>query len=513
MMNSEPLTQRLTSLPALGVTALASFLIYDLIGVFSLILCVEAILFAQLILAWSLHERRRDGLLLVGAVLAMLACFRVAYISTEAAWWAFRSRETDPLPVMLVWRFGILALHPRAMDRFRRLVMTRIPQDRAWRIGLTLATLALLAVLFTALHSIHIARDGADWILRARQPDTWHNYLREPLAVGLYRGAYLLVNSFAYVNSYRVIAGISILAGVWSAFWYIRWTREIGLDDWRRTLAYLLAAAASGWALMGFAHIDVYPALMLGTLPLMYYTQRYWNGSISLAIPALWLSFAFALHLSVGWLFPAFALLPFLRKGVRAGLRDAILFAAAFVGSQALFWGALIVFRFDASLALFVERLHEQFHVGPERLSFVPMERWLLAPRLHHLANVYLYLGVALIPLVPLALLRMMKRPSRETLFWLIAAGSYFIYSFTWNADRSFPEDWDLFAPMIPPAVFWITSVLLKGSGQRTVDGGRNDESEWDLVAVYLVAAGTLPFVFSQIWYHHTTPFLLQRMF
>lgn len=503
--------QRFASLPALALVALLLPFAYLLdlsaglpgaLHPAQAAFLLELLVLLQLLAAWRLHPSKAFAA--VAYLLVALMAFRYVYgvVGNAGLFWCFRIDES--LGALgygfpLLWFTGsVIALHPACFHFFKQ----KSPQWGAWlaarqRWVVPLVLLGMV-LLFALLSSRHITRDGMDWVQRIRLADEWHRYLRSPLIIGLYRLAYWSADQLAPVHPLRVIAGLSIASGVWGLWWVWQWTRLRAMSPWHTALTLGLLIASGGWFMLYFGHIEVYPILLAGWMPLFYYTERYARGGSAVWVGG-WLAVSFALHLSTGWLLPAFLLLPILLNGVRKSGPDLLGLWGAFVALQALFWGWLIVFEYGASLSAFGARLHETFFVGLDRAMFVPAHAWFDLRRLWLLLNEYLYLSPGLLMLLPLTLARAVHGRDAVTRFWLLAAGFYAAYSFFWNPDRGFPEDWDLFSPLTPLVAFATLHIAFTP---------RADEPEGNEAPLYLAIVGTLPFALQQVAHHHLTSFL-----
>ncbi len=471
---------------------------------FGFIFLLEAILFILLWLAW----KQFNGNITVGftLLLIMIFLFRIVYrLSLSSTLqggidlWGFRAATIHQPFIGFFW-FGIgtLGLHPTIFNQFRDWAKQISPLSHSQKRIYTCFGLVLIALLFWLLRSSHISRDGMDWILRSTKP-VWHLYMREPLTIGLHRLAFLVVRPiFSTMRDItlasKILPLLSIMAGVWSAYWFWWLIRTKWQDNLDRILALLLALASGGWMMLYFGHIEVYPILIAGLLPALYYAQRYLSGLGGITPVAIWFSTAFLLHLSAGWLLPAFILLPFLGKERMSPLKDITCFATIFVVIQAIFWLGLLVFFYDASLTVLLARLHETFHVGPDRAMFLPPSAWFNPGRLLDLLNELIYLSFPCLILSPIALVTFIGQKNKQGWFWFWLCGGYSIYFLLWNPDRGFPEDWDLFSPLVPLYVLFILHTLLNNSQQQR---------EW----LYLVCVGMISYSLTQILFHFLIPF------
>lgn len=493
------------------VTLLA-YIVLDIIPSFfntyvlplGLIFLFEAILFSLLWFAWKQYK----GNINVGFafVLIMIFLFRIVYrLSLSSTLiggielWGFRAATIHQPFIGLFW-FGIgtLGLHPIIFVQLKDWANQTSQLNHSQKRIYDCFGLFLIALLFWLLRSSHISRDGMDWILRSTKP-VWHLYMREPLTIGLHRLAYLTVRPFFSTMrditlASKILPFLSIMAGVWSTYWFWRLIRTQWQDKVDRILALLLALASGGWIMLYFGHIEVYPILIAGLLPAFYYAQRYLGGLGSITSVAIWFSIAFLLHLSAGWLLPAFILLPFLGQERMSPLKDIICFVAIFVSIQAVFWLGLLVFFYDASLTALLARLHETFNVGPDRAMFLPPSAWFNPERLLDLLNELIYLSFPCLILIPLAFVTFIRHKNKQGWFWFLLCAGYSIYFFLWNPDRGFPEDWDLFSPLVPLYVLFILHTLLNSSKRR---------KEW----LYLVSVGMISYSLTQILFHFLIPF------
>ncbi|MDX9753282.1 MAG: hypothetical protein RBU29_04935 [bacterium] len=463
----------------------------------SILLALECGMGLQLILAWRRASAPNSAAVVY--TIAALFFFRIAFhlISPGSVMWAFQVNSIPSFVCPLVWYgVGVSCLHPKAFAVFQRLCQMQWSVSTNLRLLLSVGLLLLSGFLFWLFRSAYITNDGQDWILRMQEP-VWHLYMREPLIIGLHRLAYLAAGWFIQPASERVLAtsvlaGLSVLAGMWSLCWLhalcARWWQQSA----SRVLALLLLLSSGGFTILLFGHIEVYPIFIAGLLPTLYYAQRYLDHQSSIGTVALWLSLLFGMHLSAGWLLPAFALLPWIRG--KSPWLDSIILGSVFFTTQTLLWGSLFLFYYQSDPVRFFTRLHETFHVGPDRAMFLPSYAIGSIQHLVLLFNNYLYLslpGVILLPLSAWAA----RQKLRPILFWLALAGGYFLYTFFWNPDRGYPEDWDLFSPFALLLCLTHLKILIKSE-------------EAFPAALYVGAMGALPYVLYQITFHHITQFM-----
>jgi len=478
------------SLPALFVSSLSAFLVLDIApalwpslpSLTNFTILLEGIITTQLIMAWfAAHGRFPAGqALLLTALFALRLSYR-SYLDPDAAWGLRSGNVQNPVLGVLWFGLGTLALHPSVYAYVRQRCQAGFAWNRTTRNLALGGWLLLWAFLSWAMLSKNISRDGHDWILRTAKPE-WTHYLREPFTIGLYRLTYLLGQTVMDWSTDQTIALLSILAGVWGFYWYHRILLEMYPDLFSRILGWSAALASGGMMVLFFGHIEVYPIFIATLLPTFYLVQRYFQGKIGILFPAGAFSIAFLFHLSAGWLLPAFILLPF-------------------------FYG------YGGNVLYLLSVLYENFFVGQDHAMFLPA--WAIFHPLHlrDLLNEYIYLSAAGFFLFPFAVLVLMRKYNGEGWFYFISVCGYAAYTLLWNPDRGFPEDWDLFSAIVPLLILFELRVLVRGESlgsagppvpdQRAkfVEAGR----EW----VYIAALGTLPFSCSQIWYHHTVPFMM----
>jgi len=498
------------SFPALVVT---SALVYGLVFAVhpawpnfrftpGLLAGLEVLITLQLILAWQAKEGRLPIAHLY--LLVMLFFIRLIFLFLPGSFgfWGFRAGSVmNPWLGILVCGPGAAGLHPAVFQWFLRGgdFVENFPSFI--RIFLFAGWLVLLTVVFWSLPSTHITRDGFDWIQRTTQP-VWHLYVREPLTIGLYRLVFLFAWPWWEMTSFRVIATLSVLAGVWWAFWYGWFLREKVPDAAGRWLAWLLAVSSGGMAVLFCGHIEVYAIFLAGVMPVLFFAQRYLNGRGSILPVAVCFSIAFLLHLSAGWLLPAFLILPFCREKPEKPFGEAARFWGVFMAVMVLFWGGLAFFCYEGGVLQLLSRVHEDFNTGPDRAMFLPAWLWFDRVRLLDLLNSYVYLSVPCLLLTPLTLAVLPSSFKKETIFWALLAGGYFLYSFFFNPDRRFPEDWDLFSGLV------LFTALLQVHVWLSPAGGKNEALEHRPALVYLASMGALGYAAAQVWYHHTVPFI-----
>jgi len=133
---------------------------------------------------------------------------------------------------------------------------------------------------------------------------------------------------------------------------------------------------------------------------------------------------------------------------------------------------------------------------------FLPSFLWFSLFHFQDLLNEYLYLMPGGLLLLPIAIYAAIKKFNAQILFWGCLLLGYFVYTFCWNPDRGYPEDWDLFSPLAAIALPFFLHIFLSNNGEETEETERLKET------MYLVCMGFLPFTLAQIWFHHTQRFL-----
>ncbi len=509
------MTNQYSSFPFLVLTTFLAWVIADLTPLvlsgfvlpYSILALVEGILLLQLLLAWNASENRLSiGMLVLFVLLFVLRIGYRTVDSTSLLWGLRMAAVHNPFLGFIVYTIGIAALHPDAYAGVQRIALEVAAWSKQKRIIYFTGWLLILGFLFWALRSKNISRDGQDWILRTIHP-VWHLYMREPLTIGLYRLVFCIARPLTYCTSYHVIAGLSMVSGVWGLFWYDRFLKDKCGDTHERILGWLLLLSTGGLLVLFFGHMEVYPILIGGLFPTFYFANRYLTGQVGIVPVALFFSIAFLLHLSAGWLLPAFLLLPFFKRKRTSTAWDCFLFLALYGSVQILFWTFLFTIYYGADPARFFARLHETFFVGPDRAMFLPVSVWFHPWRLWDLCNEYLYLSIPSILLTPIAMCAWFRRRRREDGFWILAFAGYFVYSAVWNPDRGFPEDWDLFSPLTLLSLYLLIHMLI-GADRSPNQSNDSEPSIHNRTClyVYLVSMGTFPFALAQIWYHHITP-------
>ncbi|MGI6455675.1 MAG: hypothetical protein ACOX5R_08625 [bacterium] len=502
-----PSLQPLLSPIALAITASIQYVLlilstgYALPVPMTLLSILECLLGLQLLVAW--YDRSSCFSLLHIYALSALFIFRYLFLFMDIpGMWGLRAgTEMDALLYFFTYTLGIVCLHPACLHwtRERSDWLSIYVGKRKILFGVLSAI--LLALIFWLFTSRNISRDGMDWILRTSRP-VWHLYLREPLTIGLYRAVYLLTGSF--LTPREIISWFSIIAGVWSVFWFLRWVRERFSRNDKILAAFLLFCSSGGMLVLFFGHIEVYPVLIAGFFTCFHFALAYHNNKNKVEWMALSLSVTFLLHLSTGWILPAFLLLPFLKHGLnRSAAVDFLRFCMVFGAVQVLFWLSLLYYGYGGNLTALTARLHHDFHVGPDRAMFLPRQMIFHPWHLNDLLNEYFYLSIPCVILALPALWRLFVSKQKYDFFLFMCAFSYLLYTLLWNPDRGFPEDWDLFSPLVPLMVLFQLSVLLNGN----THAGRNEPDTMYLEILYIVCLGCLPFSLAQVYYHHLTPF------
>lgn len=462
----------------------------------------ESVVFILLIYSWYLQWQKLK--LPVLYVLAGLFFFRMIYFLSDplSYVWYLRSHATFTVfHCMIFYGIGIIGLHPIAFQLFKSCSHTVYSYNKSIRICLFAFWLILLAVCFWLFQSVHITRDGFDWIERTTQP-VWHLYLREPLTIVLYRMTYLVGSLWFEISSKNAIALLTIFCSVAGLFFYHSFLRSLYSKGFDIFLGWILLLSICGLNVLFFGHIEVYPILIAFLFLTYFCIQKYLTQQWSIIPAAFAFSFAFVSHLSAGWLIPAVFCLPFFRTGSHK-IRDVLLLIITFTLLQCLFWGGLIFWKYDGSLNLFFERLYQTFHVGLDRAMFIPPHAWFETRHIQDWVAVYLYVMPCVVLLLPV-FIWMVYQNSRSLLNpWFFMWLGYFVYTFCWNPDRGYPEDWDLFSPITALTIPVILSV---------VKPAQPDEHKFDYeeftICLYITAVGFIPFTIALIWFHHTQRFV-----
>lgn len=506
--NSTRLLLSLSTWPALAVFVLMAFSVDAALWIgggslpYPTRVLIEAAFLLHLLAAWNYQGHQSVRKILYP--LLALFLIRILYYSPDSSsvFWGLRAFAAETLLLrFLGYLVGVLLLHPFFYLFLQGNINSKTFSSVQIKWLAVVVGLVAAGVLFTTLGSVNISRDGRDWIQRAELP-VWHLYLREPLTIGLYRVVTLAASQIGLFTSREVIAGLSTVAGVWSLFWFGIWTRERTFVPFCRCLAYLLLLASGGLIVLFFGHVEVYGILVAGLLPAFYFAQRYLDNKSGIVWAATAHAVALALHLSAGWLMPAFLLIPLLKKDRANMWKDIFLFASIFLLLQTGFWLFVIFHGYGGSVAEFLKRLIHDFNVGPDQAMFLPSQAVWHPQHLWDLFNEYLYLSLPCLLLTPVALLQLKQRFSGDTFFYLMAFAGYLLYSILWNPDRGFPEDWDIFSPLVLLAVFLFVHLMLSQESE-TVQPNKEANAE----VVYILSLGCLPFALAQVWYHHTVFF------
>ncbi|MBD3266498.1 hypothetical protein GF373_07490 [bacterium] len=524
-MNNPPLPiwlRAFFSWPAVIGVALFAFIFADCIPwaadaallVLITICFLECFLFLQLIFAWYYAASGGKGFQIY--VLVALLLFRLGFRLYEpgAGMWVYQAAGVMDWELAFLWyALGVCMIHPSGY----RLVFERLrippPSNRFTQVAIGAGMLVFCAWLFWVYRSAYITRDGFDWIQRAVEP-VWHLYMREPLTIGLHRAAFLLGWHGFGVTSASMIAILSIAAGLWSLVWFYRFTTHKLYNFQAQGLAWLLLIASGGFSILLFGHIEVYPLLVAGLVPVFYYASRYLEEKNGIVIVAIAYAIAFLLHLSAAWLLPAMLVLPWIKQ--KPAWKEIGKFAAVFGGVQLVFWGWLLIAYYHADLPAMLARLHETFFVGPDQAMFLPYFAVVHPAHFADLLNDLLYITAPGMILLPFTLWYVRWHAKRDDLFWGLAAGGYFLYILLWNPDRGFPEDWDLFSPFALILTMFHINVLLGNRGAEEPSAEENPKRS-GLPAhgalLYTAAMGVLPYILIQIRFHHISNFIPPHLF
>lgn len=462
----------------------------------------ESVVFILLIYSWYLQWKQLK--LTVLYLLAGLFFFRMIYFLSDplSSGWYLRSHATlTYIHIIIFYLIGIIGLHPIIYRLIESISLSVFSYTKPIRICILAIWLMVLAVSFWLFQSVHITRDGFDWIERTTQP-VWHLYLREPLTIALYRMIYLFVNTWFDMTSKNAIALFTILWSLVGLFFYHSFLRSFYSKAIDIILGWMLLLSICGLTVLFFGHIEVYPILIAFLFLTFLCIQNYLTQKWSITPAAIAFSFAFVSHLSAGWLIPAVFCLPFFRSDSHK-IRDALLLLITFTLLQCLFWGGLIFWKYDGSLNLFLERLYQTFHVGLDRAMFIPPHAWFETRHIQDWVAVYLYVMPCTVLLLPVILL-IIYQNSRSLLNpWIFMWLGYFVYTFCWNPDRGYPEDWDLFSPITALTIPVILSVLNPSQSDK-----HKIKYEKSTICLYIAAVGFIPFTIALIWFHHTQRFV-----
>ena len=498
---------RLATFHGMVITGLIAFVTVDVLPLINpsyhpllrWIMLLEGMAVFQLLCAWYLEENHIQYDLF-GLLLALFFLRLIYYASIGGmVSWPLRSINLHNAWLgFFGYALGWVGLHPRTYEKaaaWSQAVAAWPIHRRRW---LMVAWFLGLAACFILFRSHHISRDGNDWIERTLQP-IWHLYVREPLTIGLYRAVYLALQPWISLSTKDVIAAVSFGSGLAALVLFHRTTCVLTVGGFDRMLSWLIVLASGGMMIVFFGHIEVYPVLIAGIFATTYCAARYMQERSGIIPLALALSITFLSHLSTGWLLPAFFLLPWRRReSSTSRAADGLKLICVFGLVQALFWTGLVWWRYEGNLARFLARLFEYFHAGLDHAMFLPAAYWFDRWHLLDLAHEAIYLSLAGLILLPFSIYAAIRHVRRETWFWGGMLLGYSLYMFFWNPDRGYPEDWDLFSPILAPLVLFQIHTLLGGTESPS------QARRW----VYLVTLGILPFVLGQIAYHHTVPFV-----
>lgn len=453
---------------------------------------LEGILFFLLYLAWEEDSTVKSLPLRYLFIALFLFRFLYRLYTPGDVMWAFQGSGVRSLSLSFCWyAIGVALLHPSAFRLFQTPVKS-VFFSRPAKMTTAFLGAILLGWLFWTFKSAYITRDGFDWIKRATEP-VWHLYLREPLTIGLHRIIFIFGWKYFEMTSYTGIALLSVISGVWSIFWLAFLIRDSIETSLSRRIAWLLPLSSGGFCILLFGHIEVYPVFMAGLLPTFFFAQRYLKEQSAIWPVSLCFSITFVLHLSTGWLIPAFLSLPFILN--KNWKQDLSAFWGIFVILQAAFWSFLLFGSYDGSIVKLLSRLHDDFNVGPDKAMFIP---WYAVWDFRHILdmlNDYLYISASGLLLLPFSIHLFYKHFSRQYLFWGLLLSGFFFYSIFWNPDRMFPEDWDLFS---------LLGLLLSLFNMQILLSSDRDCKP----IIYIAAIGILPFVLIQIWFHHVISFV-----
>lgn len=439
-------------------------------------------------------------------LLLLLAAPRLPFES----FWAFWAVTNLPswLRVGLIFMAG-LTLIPQVNQHVQRIlawVWHRLPgraYPQRWAIGVALAALPL----FWLARLRHLRwGDAAVLVDVLSRPDdpVIYNW-QAPFTVFLHQRLWQFVLQPAFGWGVdQTYALVSVLAGaafVWFV-WQVGWL--LGADALTRGVIIALVLACGNVQLF-FGYVENYTLITVGMVVFLYFGLRYLRGELPFWPVALALAFCNAFHPSTITLWPAALYLAWQqwrRQQTLLATSFALVLPPLLVGSSVLTlmeWG-------DHGLSAF---LGVDRPGGGDYVWFVPLfetttafQHYTMFSAAHLIDWLNLQLLLSLFGLLILLVLlvghwgrrdnTLRLTPLEQAQVWFLglAAGSYLLLTWVWNADYGIRKDWDLFSP---PAIIY--TLLAAWLLTRTLSRLRLQEAAMLLLSVS--SLHTLAWVFS----------------
>ncbi len=355
-----------------------------------------------------------------------------------------------------------------------------------------LYTLILLfPVICWTFRSVHISRDGFQ-IIEFISQDIWYSQLREPLTILMHRLVGSALTRWTNLSAEGSLALLSCVLGVPAMWMVFRTVRLWSGDNNTPYPPILFALFSGGFILLWFGHIEVYPVFLAGIALLLYLTARH----LILGKSIYWVGFVYGfllpIHLSAGWLFPGIVYL-IVRVWKRRGLRTASLTVIILLALQIAIWGGICVAYYNGSVQEMGQHFWSEMNVGLDGAMFVG---WTKILSVHHFLNVLQEMFYLSAPSVLAVAVLLSCKTSRDRspleIFLSLASLGYLIYTLTWQADRGYPEDWDLFSGLSLPLALY--------AGMRI--GRLELTKESRQILVYLILLSSIPLLGYEFFVH-----------
>jgi hypothetical protein len=417
----------------------------------------------------ELIEQYQSKLIVVPSILISLLIGFCLINEMTRDFWAFTVLRHFSSVYRILWYQSIVLLlhpmiYPAVWNAFSNGISTL--QKRGYFGIKIVIPLIGIAMILWLVRSQNISPDGYDWLKHCVYPKHWARYLREPLGIFLYRIFVYSGMKFFHFAPYVTITIVTILSGVVST-WLLYYVLRYAIPSQYVWIALLIVVSNCGYLQIFSGNIEIYALLHLGLAVYLYSVVQYFNNRWSIYTVGVIFGVLFCTHLSSGWWIPAYALVPYIKNPklrVQEFLNVFMKMALASL-SVCVFFG-LFVFFYAYSGNAFAIWEHfwsdEVMFVGADAAMFRPISVYLTFDYYLVMVNEYFYMipGGILLLCTLIFGYKQLEKPTAFTYWCLIVTVFYLIYSLTWNPDRPFPADWDLFSALTIPALLLILQLI-----------------------------------------------------
>jgi len=302
------------------------------------------------------------------------------------------------------------------------------------------------------------------WILRARRYygdaellahliQGKRYYLSAPLTSLIFRWSHKLLAKAFNFQSVDSIAAVSVIAGFASIYVMFLLSEKITKNPLKRWVMFLLLTSTYGIIQLFFGHVEIYPPFTMAILAYTYASIKYLSGEYPLYYPALVFGLMITFHLSAIWFLLSLLFLYLVGVKDDASLRETgkrflkVVLALSIVPAFVFTHYMINYEEFSLNLPL----LGGAFF--GDKTTFIPFRDFFAFERFEQMFNEYLLLSPGGLILLVLLILRSNKMNVKDgtLIFLLLVFAPYAFYTFIWNPDLGFPQDWDLFSAVAVP--------------------------------------------------------------